>query len=208
MGVSWRFSLSFIIDNRYMDERLLKKIKEGEDEAFESVLSQHKGMIISIIKRIDQFYASDYKIDLNDMYQEATIALYEACKSYNDQGGAKFSTYAYTIIYRRLLKFHQNYFKVYYNEGLSLDHERYDHQDIVPSEHYYDDPVQMFLLKETMRHAQKIYDELSEMEKYILDLHDKNYTYKEIALKTGLKEKRIDYLLRKAKMRYKSNLDF
>ncbi len=204
MNVSWRLRPFFFFDNKGMEKELLEEIKSGKDEAFKEFIELYRPMILSIIKRIAQFYGSDFKIDHSDLLQEGLIALYDAAMSYRDDGKAKFSTYAYTIIYRRLSKYYHSQIAIYTHEGHSLDHERYENKEIMPSERYYDNPAQMFLLKQTLDFASNFYKGLSPLEKKILELHDQKYSYKRIAELLGIKEKRVDYLLSKIKTRYKS----
>jgi RNA polymerase sigma factor (sigma-70 family) len=86
----------------------------------EEFLEENKALVISIIKR--KFNYILYTYEREDYIQEGLISLYKAMKHYTSEKG-KWSTYAYSYIYRSLLYLKQpveNKMKIYNKNIKSL----------------------------------------------------------------------------------------
>ena len=108
-----------------MDEMILiTKVRDYcDDIAFNEILILYSRMIQSIIS----YYVNevgDYKLNRDDLKQEAYIGLYDACKCYKKDMNTKFSTFAYTCIKRKVHSFYIKYTNLYYKEGISLDNHK------------------------------------------------------------------------------------
>jgi len=80
---------------------IILKIKNGDSSLFNDLLENHKKMIYKIIN-IYKLEVGDFYIDSNDLFQEASIALYKAIFSFEEDKNVMFSTYAYLAIRNRL----------------------------------------------------------------------------------------------------------
>ena len=63
---------------------IIEKIRSGNEKAFEQLLEEYNRMIYSIINSYN-LESGDYAIDRLDLYQEASLALYEAVFSYEEK---------------------------------------------------------------------------------------------------------------------------
>ena len=180
-------------------EEILAKIKEGDSEAFERLLSFHHLMIFKIINHLDRSIG-DFEIAEDDLYQEASLALYEAAESFEPERGVKFSTYAYVHIKNNLLNFVKKYRRRYRDDIYSFDAStrglNFQVSDSTTSA--YDEGV----LKDTLN---RFLDDLSKEDRLILLMRGSNYSYKDIAEKLNMSTKKIDNKLRVLKQRLKKS---
>jgi RNA polymerase sporulation-specific sigma factor len=84
--------------NNLTDEEILKS--EDAVKAFELLSERYTGRVIALAITFNStFTASDSN---DDLIEEGLIALFRAIETYDENRGAKFSTYAYTCIKNRL----------------------------------------------------------------------------------------------------------
>lgn len=178
-----------------MDElTLINRIRDDcDDLAYREMLAQYVKMIESIV----HYYLSDigdYRINKDDLKQEAYIGLYEACKCYKDNMNTKFSTFAYTCIKRRVHAHYRKIIRMYYKEGVSLDNYQVKDSGLIyatkSEKANYDDK------KEALK---RLMTTLSYEDRTIVDMRIRNYSYKEISSYLNIKEKRVDNRLMRIK---------
>ena len=85
------------------DIELIEKAKRDDNEAFEQLINSYRRMIFSIINKKYIKYNS-VNLSKDDLYQEACISFYEACKRFDPKRNVKFSSFAYRVISCRLNK--------------------------------------------------------------------------------------------------------
>jgi RNA polymerase sigma factor (sigma-70 family) len=74
-------------------------LKEGR---YEEVLKLHKPMVTSLVRKFKS-YAANLGVDEDDLTQWALIEMYTSCKSYKQDTGMSFSSYAYRNVQRTLV---------------------------------------------------------------------------------------------------------
>ena len=86
------------LDNA-VDERINVEAEEEEEllSNYEKLVKKIAGEQLALI--------NDTAIEYDDLYQEGIIALYLSYGNYKELGPAKFSTYAYISIKRRIKRF-------------------------------------------------------------------------------------------------------
>lgn len=94
---------SLNLDKREKQNRkLCRKIKDNNLFAETELLISNEPMIIQLARSMETLYDLDLNhwggIDREDIIQEGRIAMLRAAQTFDEKGGAKFSTYAYTII--------------------------------------------------------------------------------------------------------------
>lgn len=183
-----------------MDEMvLINKVREEcDDFAFKEMIKEYSRMIESIVgSYVVEF--NDYRLNKDDLRQEAYIALYDACKSYKFEMDTKFSTFAYTCIKRKVHRFYTRYVRYYCTEGSSLD--CYQTQD--PGFLYYNNCVNESVSNKEKQNIQEtlntLLSELSYEDRMIVDMRMNNYSYQEISNKLNINRKRVDNRLSKIK---------
>jgi len=186
-----------------MDENLemIHKIKQGDEEAFSELLKAHHKMIYKII---NSFYLEngDYAVDKNDLYQEASLALYSAVFSFEENKDTKFSTYAYMLIRSKLLNILRSYFRTYEEEKYSIDNT-----EAVQITAVNDNPIDYHKEREFEKYLGTFIQGLSPEDRQILKLRYEDMTYKEIAQLLQINTKRIDNRLRSLRKRLKAYLE-
>ena len=186
-----------------MDEMvLINKVREEcDDFAFGEIVKEYARMVESIISSYNSEFG-DYKLNRDDLRQEAYIALFDACKSYKIGMDTKFSTFAYTCIKRRVHRFYSRYVRCYLKESTSLD--SFETRD--PGFLYYDSCVNENVYnkeKENRIETLKLLmDSLNYEDRTIVDMRMNNYSYEEISNKLNINRKRVDNRLNKIKKKY------
>ncbi|SHL01142.1 RNA polymerase sigma-I factor [Desulforamulus aeronauticus] len=85
-------------------KRLLQQAKNGEERAREELILKHRDYIARVSSRVCKRFLS---WENDDELSVALLAFNEAIDSYESDQGASFSSFAYTVIQRRLT----NYFR-------------------------------------------------------------------------------------------------
>lgn len=184
------------------ENKWITLIRENNDDlAYSKILANYANMIQSIITGFDLTYGS-YCVNRDDLFQEGNIGLYEACKSYREEFKTKFSTYAYTIIKRRIQRFYYANIKTYKEEICSIDNEElidhcsymvYENNDIYRAE------------IDKRDRLDKVLNTMSYEDREIVKMRINNYSYKEISSKLNINPKRIDNRLARIKERIAKN---
>lgn len=142
--------------------------------------------------------------DINDLRQEAKIALISAIESYDESRGAGFSTYVITCINNRLTDLVRNSASGRnkpLNESLSLSGE-----DDQITKAVVESPEETAILNdEYLRLLKRIRSELSELERDSLLMFTSGYSYQEIADIKNTTPKAIGNALQRARAKLKKD---
>lgn len=162
-----------------------------KEKEFEKLVSKYKNMIYSIIRK---YYIKNNSVVIceQDLFQEGLIALYDAQKSYSEKENVSFSTFAYVLIKRRIVKTIIKYNLIYYNETVHYDN--FDKSDYYFQISYSNSKINEY--KDIINSYSKT---CNEEEKQILNLYLSNNSYKNIANKLNCSVKYVDNRLQKMK---------
>ena len=181
------------------EKEMIKKIQLYQCEnSFNDLLSIYRAFIYKIIYKI--CYDNHERVQyLDDLVQEGYIGLYKAAIRFDLDKDVKFSSYVYVVVKRRIIYY---YFKQYkYNKLRNYEFS----QMIQENDGYYSinstsrTPESIFIENVENNKFIKAYNELDEIDKTVLKLVLKKVSYKEIAEKTGLGLRQIDYRAYKAR---------
>jgi len=180
-------------------EEIIKAIKQGDDSHFGLLLEEYHCLLYSLVNR----YYNDYCQSVygrDDLYQEACLALHTAAQSFNFEMKAKFSTYAYMLIKRRLLKLVEREARHTSHIAYSLDAlENVDHLSFNTYSQSDDDFTEEFFCK-----AKAYLRTLNEEDLKIVKMRLKELSYREIAEQLGIEVKRVDNRLLSIRKKYQS----
>ena len=185
----WEFISNFFSDNKGMrtDIELIRNIKNGNDDDFNELLENYHNLIYKIIN-IYNLSVGDYYIDSDDLYQEASLALYKAVHNFDENRGASFTTYAYIVIKNRITSMVKKYKLDYQRYSLSLDAKDYSDYATLVS----DNTIAYHKEREFREYLSDFVLNLNDEDKQIVSLYHKDYTYKEIAERLNTSTKRVD----------------
>jgi len=103
------------------EKQLILNVCQNDDEqSFRTLLKRYEPFIYKNISMLSLDYG-DYCIDKDDLYQEACLALYSACKTYRFDMKCQFSSFAYLVIRRKLLSYYRKVSTPIRQETKSLD---------------------------------------------------------------------------------------
>ena len=177
-------------------------IKSGNEDAFRELLENHRRMIYKIIYSFS-LENGDYAVDKDDLYQEASLALYHAAKTFEEERNVLFSSYAYMVIRSRLLNALRIYYRTYEQEKYSIDvYERNNGRTFCVS----DNPIAYHREQELKENYACFVDKLPETDRKILLLRGEDLSYKEIARQLKISEKQIDNRLRALRKKFRTYL--
>ncbi|MDO4940467.1 MAG: sigma-70 family RNA polymerase sigma factor [Erysipelotrichaceae bacterium] len=186
-----------------MNNNLLKRIREGDSTAFEPVLEENRSLITKVVNAQTTEYG-DYSIDKDELEQIATIALYEACKKFDESKGMSFKSYAYMVIRSRITTCYSGRAKVYNKEYYSLNADRY--AIYKRADKVCDSAYIYHKNKEFEESINEFINGLSSRDKLIIECRKQEMSNKEIAEKLNTTQKsvynRLRYLLKKFMSKY------
>jgi RNA polymerase sigma-70 factor (ECF subfamily) len=180
---------------------LIEKIRKGDEGAFTQLLEEYRRMIYKIIYSFD-LNNGDFRVDENDLFQEACLALYDAVFSFEQGRNVQFSTYAYMVIRSRIMTLLRNISRSAGNETISLD----SHADHSLKFAVNEDP-QFYHREELFREKlDRFITALSSEDRQILELKNEKLTYQQISQRLGISVKRVDNRLRSMKRKLKEEM--
>ncbi len=195
--------LSALEDNELIDLCRSKDcdLQGREVIALNQLISRYKGLIE---KKVSPYRTASYA---DDIRQEAYLGLVDAIFSFDSSKEVLFYTYANVCISNKV----KNFFlkrstnkERFYTNALSLD----DVHDLSFASNSSNslNPEHIYIEQESYKGLiATIFDKLSRLEKAVLILHLKNYSYKEISSILEIPIKSVDNALRRAKSKLKSD---
>ncbi len=152
-----------------MDENLelINRIRNGDGEAFKALLENHKKMIYKLIYGLT-LEAGDFAIDVGEVFQEASLVLYRAVFTFEEDKNVKFSSYAYLVLKNRIRNVFRSYYNIHKEETYSIDSR--EHQDYLLSLAVKEDPVRYHKEQEFRKRLDRFMKDLSSEDKQILEL--------------------------------------
>ena len=185
---------------------LIESIRKGNEESFEILLENHKKMIYKIIYNMDLEHG-DFIADIDSLYQEGSLALYNAVFSYEEDKGMRFSSYAYMIIRSRISTYLRDT-KEICEDVYSIDNcENIDYHISMATMCVSDNPILYQREIEFEQTIDKFVSKLSEEDKLIFELRSDNLSYKQISERLKINTKRVDNRLRVLRKKLKSQIE-
>ena len=191
------------------DEELILRLREGEEQIMDYIISKYKNLVRSLSKRLFILGA-----DYDDLLQEGMIGLFKAVKDYDPGRDASFHTFAELCINRQLYKavqasnrekhsFLNQYISLYSTKGVSGEEDGFDLLETLEDGRHVN-PETVVIDSENLRILEtRINSELSEFEKEVLDLYLTGMPYKEIAAVLKKTDKATENALQRAKGKIK-----
>lgn len=139
----------------------------------------------------------------SDVYSEARVALWKACKEYDDKKGAKFSTYVARVVKNWLSDTQKHFYRKkrhLFDGVVSLQQEVFDGVPILDTVPYHQDFVGHVMAKEILTIIDKIDPALRW--RYIEGLPPQ-----EIADRLGVTKKYVSDRLRKSRKKLRERLE-
>lgn len=140
--------------------------------------------------QVRRFYNTG--VDEDDLFQEGMLALLRAEKTFDDQKGVKFETYASHVIYNRLIDILRKHQAHYEEEPLPLD--------TAVGEPLGDEIER----RRKLRLVRKVLAGCTDIERAIFNAYYQGYSYKEICGIFDVTTKKIDNTIQKIKKRVQS----
>ena len=186
-------------------KELINRVRAQDQAGIEKLFTDFRPMVYKIVGKFD--VSGDYRLDREDLLQEAYIALYKAALEYVDNRGAQFPTFAYTVMYRAVLKSAKRYCRIYASECKSIDGDTFTESwEGFATPRYYDSPVRKFEYDEMVGRVKTFLNDLSLEESTILSLRQQDMSYRQISEQLGVSVKHVDYVLQKIKKRVQKDV--
>ena len=194
--------------SKYSDEDLILRLRDGEEQIMDVIISKYKNLVRSKSKRL-YILGADY----DDLLQEGMIGLFKAVKDYDPGRDASFYTFAELCVNRQLYKavqasqrdkhsFLNHYISLYSSTEEAEDGKTDLLETLEASRHM--NPEEAMIDSENLRALEeKIEQELSEFELEVLDLYLTGMPYKEIAAVLKKTDKATENALQRAKGKIK-----
>lgn len=185
------------------DIELIKKAKNGDNEAIEKLLNEHKQLVNFVTRKY--FLVGG---DNDDLLQEGMIALCKAINSYDETKGVSFATYAKTVIENTIINaiksdasnknilLNNSYGLT--NQGQITNNNEDDFGYTIASDSLTPES-QVISTEQTKDIVKQIKDCLSDYELKILKFYLKGLSYTQIATELGVSSKSVDNALNRIK---------
>ena len=191
------------------DEELILRFKNGESEILDYLMEKYKDMVRK--KARAMFLIGG---DNDDLIQEGMIGLFKAVRDYEKDRDASFSTFAdlcisrqiYTAVEAGARKKHaplNHYVSLSQSEDRDEDKQAYEPEDV-----WEKSPEELVIDQENTRLLEEtIEQELTPLEKQVMDLHLTGMGYREIAKVLGRDGKSTDNALQRSRGKLRRALD-
>lgn len=187
-------------------DEYIKKVKQGDDLAFNYILENHSRIIYKVINN-HNLEVGDYKHDAENLYQEGCIALYNCIFTYEANKGMSFTSYAYMVIRSRINTVIRDNTRKYENEHYSIDnYPNVDYHLSMTNLCVSENPITYHKEKEFKNQLHNFINKLSIEDKQIVEMRSDNYSYKDIAKRLCINTKRVDNRLRMLRKKLKNNI--
>lgn len=187
----------------FTDEELCSLARKGDDGANEQLLLRYKNFVRS---RVRPYFLAG--ADREDVIQEGMIGLYKAIRDFDDSKNVSFMSFADLCVTRQILTAIKTATRVKHmplNNYVSFsakapgDENERTIADTIESESD-EDPETIYLRAESLSGIKKkIEENLSPLEKKVLDLYLEGRSYVSIAKCIGKDTKAIDNALQRVK---------
>ncbi len=181
------------------DAELVKLYSNGSDSAFTVLTDRYIGLIRSITSR--------YRVaglEPEDLTQEGLMGLLCAVKSFKEDGGASFRTYASLCINRRLvslLKRSESGRSKALNDYVSIDDEGCEAMSAGES------PEDMYIGKESLSTLiSAVTKLLSQKERQVFGLYLAGESYAEISRTLGMNAKAVDNAMQRIRRKLRDHI--
>lgn len=175
------------------DEKLLERVKGGDNEAQEILLSKYKPLVSAIANKYYLVGA-----DKEDLIQEGWIGLFKAINTYDKDKNNNFVKFASTVIMREIVSAIR---RENTNKNQALDSSVLIDDDILPS---VDNPEKDILSAEIIQKINEDIDKLlSAKERIVVKYFVQGYSYMDIAKMLDIKPKSVDNTLTRIKNKLK-----
>ena len=194
------------------DTELIELYRDDDQWAFDEIFARYKKTV--------KFHARFFYLtggDIEDLIQEGMLGLVDAVKSYRDDRGASFATFADRCIRSKIIKAVESDNKksnAPLNNSVSLQDESSSDEEGEKSKVDHDsdeglgNPENIVLDGENMRLAiEKISEKLSKLEDHIFRLFLKGHSISEISEETGMEYKAVDNALSRIKTKVRGMRD-
>ena len=192
------------------EEECLRKIKEGDEKAKDTLIEHNLRLVVHIIKK---YYSSDNRQD--DLISIGTIGLIKAADSFDYEKGAKFATYAARCIENEILMYFRRLKKLKNEISLStpVDRDKDGNEltlmDIMADKHSLSDEIDTCMKKEQLQKAVNKY--LSQREKEIIMLRygiggNGDLTQKEVAKRLSISRSYVSRIEKRALQKLKEHI--
>lgn len=182
------------------DEELILRLRDGEKRIIDYILEKYKNLVR---KKAQSMYILG--ADNDDLIQEGMIGLFKAVRDYDSGRDASFYTFADLCISRQMYTAvrasgRQKHMPL--NSYVSLYASGNEEEDIelvnaIASKEV-QNPEELFIDRENMKSIENVIEEqLSSLEKDVLDLHLTGMSYTEIAKVLNRDEKSTDNALQR-----------
>lgn len=174
------------------NDTILSSAQSGDDKKTEALINKYRGLVEAIAAK----YISS-PLEYEDVVQEGMIGLLAAIKTYNENKGARFKTYAQTCINNSI----QTALRKFNRQkdipiGSVVEYE----EEEIPIEHGAISAEDYFIAGESVSMLAKILKEnLSKYENEVLRLHIVGCNYSEIAKRLSKTPKSVDNALQRIK---------
>ena len=177
-------------------QKLLDDVKNGVPLSFDAVYALYTPLIKSITEKYKiKFSLSDD--DLDEMRQEASIALYDAALSYNSDRGVSFGLYAKICIKNRLTS-------LLFRHGKSIKTEYIDNDSETAAVQEELTPEEVIINRESFAEIKKQIElSLTELEKSVFDLYLAGASYEDISSVLKISKKSADNAMQRIKAKLK-----
>ena len=183
----------------------IKLAKSGNQDAIEKILSNHKQLVNSVVRKY--FLIGG---DVDDLTQEGMIALYNAILSYDHEKNSSFDAYAHMVVERHIIstiKQFNNKKNLPLNEAVTVNNQGTifsdgDDGDGVGYMIQSTKPTPESALENLDTYNElmsKIKDTLSNYENEVLSYYLEGYSYIDIANKLNETPKSVDNALNRIK---------
>ena len=183
----------------YSDEEIIETVREGEASGIDELFERYKDVVRSIASTMYLIGGEN-----DDLIQEGMIGLFKAVQEYDPGRDASFGTFARLCITRQIysaVKASSRKKHIPLNTYVSLYEENKDDDESGRSVEVQDmlragnatDPEQVVLSNEKSEEIERaIEQELSPLEKNVLELYITGKSYSDIADVLGKNEKAMD----------------
>lgn len=196
------------------DYELVYLINEQDDLALEELIQKYKGLMISYGYRFKELFKEEF--DRHELFQITLLSLYQAVLTYDEQHQCSFVTYLKVIMKRDILLYARSLQRAKKKANMntiSLDESIKEEDglylvDLIENNQPSFNPVDYFWAKEEKEKLLALMHKESEEDEQVMLMWMEGYTYQEIGEKLHLRNKQVEYKLRKIRKKLKGLIDY